>query len=376
MRFTVVVVVLNLLVTRGMSLLPLSIGRAQCLRPTAFQAGLSSSASSLLAWRRHRALLLWASLSTDNSPSTTTNEFERQQQDQDGNLINPQDSKQQQQQEHIIVESPWRNTRNPLSEDDDDSKKKKGGGRNKSRFRQHVNPLARRFQVPTDDLSDQWPHDVYDDPSKPLVVDIGCGKGGFLCEVATAHPDHQCNYLGLEIRPSVVQHAQQRIGRRQLTGRLDFVGCNANVDLDRILQRYRQNGGPLERVLIQFPDPHFKKQHTKRRVVTPALVETIAKHTLGHHNATVFLQSDIQPVLDSMRHEFRCYPQYFTDEMEDPLQYLSTNPMGIPTEREISVLEKNLPVYRTVFRRTNTPFVPDEIDKDETDDNKEEDSSN
>ena len=32
---------------------------------------------------------------------------------------------------------------------------------NKSRFRQHVNPLARQYQQPTE-LSEEWPNDVFD----------------------------------------------------------------------------------------------------------------------------------------------------------------------------------------------------------------------
>jgi len=42
-------------------------------------------------------------------------------------------------------------------------------------------------------------------------------------------------------------------------------------------------------VTIQFPDPHFKNKHKKRRVVNPALVDTIVRHLApGKH---VFVQS-------------------------------------------------------------------------------------
>jgi hypothetical protein len=36
-------------------------------------------------------------------------------------------------------------------------------------------------------------------------------------------------------------------------------------------------------------------------------------------------------------------------------EYLPENIFGIPTEREVSVLEKGLPVYRTTFKRTTVP---------------------
>jgi tRNA (guanine-N7-)-methyltransferase len=221
---------------------------------------------------------------------------------------------------------------------------------NKTRFRQHVNPLASQYQQPTA-LSDEWPTDVFSDLGRGLHLDIGCGKGGFLLEVAAARPDK--NYLGLEIRPSVVQFAKERIERHGLTGYLDYVGCNANVDLDRILKRHQDaGGGPLHTVSIQFPDPHFKSAHVKRRVVTPKLVMTLAQFM--PEAAILFLQSDVQSLLDDMRGRFREQPQYFEDQIEDEKDYMELNIMEIPTEREISVMNRDLPIFRTVFKRTST----------------------
>lgn len=256
------------------------------------------------------------------------------------------------------MKSPWSADMVP-----DLSKKR---GINKSRFRQHVNPLARKFQMPTDMISDEWPFDgTYEDPSLPLHIDIGCGKGGYLLSMAKNQMDaeeddepqnEKRNYLGLEIRPSVAQFARERITKRNLNGILDFVGCNANVDLDRILSRYTAgvdgdgNGGEIGLVSIQFPDPHFKKSHQKRRVVTPELVAVLAKYL--PEGSEVFIQSDIKDVLDNMRLTLREEgSEFFTDAIDDSDEYMEENPTGIPTEREISVLDQNLPVYRTIFRR-------------------------
>lgn len=255
------------------------------------------------------------------------------------------------------------------------------------KFRQHVNPLALRYQQPTI-LSPQWPNDVFRDTSLPLILDIGCGKGGFLLDLAQHYvknnenaanddvndndallhlpkPAHQpFNYLGLEIRPPVVRYAQSRIEKHGLTGHLDYVGCNANIDLERLLHLYHDLSKEnvkdetsisgslrLHLVTIQFPDPHFKSHHVKRRVVTPQLVETIYRYM--PQNATVFLQSDVKNVLDDMRLQFRQSPRYLQDVTPDVNQYVPENVLGVSTERERSVLKRNLPVYRAVFRRTD-----------------------
>lgn len=214
------------------------------------------------------------------------------------------------------------------------------------RSRQHVNPLASKFQQPTV-LSVNWPRDVFVDMSKPLFLDIGCSRGGFLLEMAKERPS-EYNYLGLEIRPLVAHQARQRISRHQLQGRLDFIGCNVNVDLERLLTLAGADQN-LQMVTIQFPDPHFKSRHAKRRVVTPELVTTLARFMPP--GATVFLQSDVQSVLDEMRLQFRDRPDYFQDGKEGIDDYVEENIFGIPTEREVSVLERGLPVYRATFTR-------------------------
>jgi len=217
------------------------------------------------------------------------------------------------------------------------------------RSRQHVNPLAKKFQRPTI-LSEQWPTDVFEDLSKPYFLDIGCSRGGFLIDMASKFPNDY-NYLGLEIRPMVVYHAKERVGIHNLQGAVDFVGCNANVDLERLLTLLKaENRGSVEMVTIQFPDPHFKARHAKRRVVTPELVTVLAKYMPT--GATVFLQSDVQSVLDEMRLQFRELSEYFQDSQESVESYVPENILGVPTEREISVLERDLPVFRAKFERT------------------------
>ena len=74
-------------------------------------------------------------------------------------------------------------------------------------MRQHVNPLKSQYQTPT--KAPNW-GTTYQDPSLPLVVDIGCAAGRFLLELAEQLPGH--NFLGLDIREpvSIYQWSPQR----------------------------------------------------------------------------------------------------------------------------------------------------------------------
>ena len=42
-------------------------------------------------------------------------------------------------------------------------------------------------------LGGKW-HAQYARPEQPFVLELGCGKGGFLSQLACAHPEN--NYLG------------------------------------------------------------------------------------------------------------------------------------------------------------------------------------
>jgi tRNA (guanine-N7-)-methyltransferase len=188
------------------------------------------------------------------------------------------------------------------------------------RVRQHVNPLSQKYQQPTQPPN--WDK-VYADPTAPLHLDIGCGRGAFLLEMAQRHPDW--NFLGLEIREPLV--IQANIGRQE-TGltNLHFLFCNANASLALLLASLPP--GTLQRVTLQFPDPWFKKRHQKRRVLQPEVVEVLATYLIsgGVRDHPAFIQQGSEP-------------------------WLPENPLNVATEREKMTLERGDPVYRAVFVR-------------------------
>ena len=53
----------------------------------------------------------------------------------------------------------------------------------------------------------KW-HAQYARPEQPFVLELGCGKGGFLSQLACAHPEN--NYLGIDITDKVIEK-QMRI---------------------------------------------------------------------------------------------------------------------------------------------------------------------
>ncbi|KAJ0989810.1 hypothetical protein J5N97_008166 [Dioscorea zingiberensis] len=217
------------------------------------------------------------------------------------------------------------------------------------RIRQHVNPLSSSFATPV--KVPEWDQ-VFSDPSLPLMVDIGCGSGRFLIWLAKHFPECR-NYLGLEIRHKLVQRSQFWVNELGLKN-IYFMFANATVSFEQLVPTYP---GPLTFVSILCPDPHFKKRHHKRRVVQKTLVDSIAKNlSLG---GQVFLQSDVLDVAVDMRDQFDVHtdvlkhidfldPQFTCDEQG----WLSKNPMGIRTEREIHAELEGAKIYRRMYQKT------------------------
>lgn len=52
-------------------------------------------------------------------------------------------------------------------------------------------------------------HELYARPGQPWHLELGCGKGGFLAQIAPAHPD--INYLGIDITDKVLILAKRKV---------------------------------------------------------------------------------------------------------------------------------------------------------------------
>ena len=208
----------------------------------------------------------------------------------------------------------------------------------KVRVRQHVNPLSNKYQTPVQPPN--W-ENVYAQPAQPLHLDIGCARGEFLLSMATLQPNW--NFLGLEIREPLVEQANAKVSELGLSN-LHYLFCNVNNSLKPLLETFRV--GRLQRVTIQFPDPWFKKRQVKRRVVQPELIDTLAAYLID--GGEVFLQSDVEAVAVQMCDRFEAHPAF---QKQGAQTWLATNPLPVPTEREVSTLSHGEPVYRALFIR-------------------------
>ncbi|MEG0769164.1 MAG: tRNA (guanosine(46)-N7)-methyltransferase TrmB [Ruthenibacterium sp.] len=105
-------------------------------------------------------------------------------------------------------------------------------------------------------------------PQQPLHLELGCGKGGFLAQLAIENP--HINYIGIDLTDKVLV-----LAKRKLESACAAAGCAAdNVcivahDIERIREMLSA-ADAVQRVYINFCNPWDKKAgHTKHRLTHP-----------------------------------------------------------------------------------------------------------
>jgi tRNA (guanine-N7-)-methyltransferase len=134
----------------------------------------------------------------------------------------------------------------------------------------HVIELVAESQVACLDLVQLFGRNA------PLHVDLGCGDGSFLCEMARQFPKK--NFLGIE----------------RLTKRVEKIRSKAEkIENVRVLRadtlfavRYLLPECSVEALYLLFPDPWPKRRHQLRRIFTSDFLDAIAaalqKHGVLH----------------------------------------------------------------------------------------------
>ena len=105
--------------------------------------------------------------------------------------------------------------------------------------------------------------------SAPLLVDIGSGLGESTAQAAADRPDW--NVLSVEVYIPGLAALMAQVEQRGLEN-VRAVEANAPELLDSLLEP-----GSVQEVWVFFPDPWHKKRHHKRRLVSPAFADRVAR---------------------------------------------------------------------------------------------------
>ena len=137
------------------------------------------------------------------------------------------------------------------------------GSKNKlKRFKQNetfenvIQPTREEVFSNSLNLKGNWKQNFFKN-DKPLILELGCGKGEYSVNLARKHPDH--NFLGIDIKGARFW----RGAKTALAEKLDNVGfLRTQIELIDLL--FEEN--EVDEIWITFPDPQIKYKRTKHRL--------------------------------------------------------------------------------------------------------------
>lgn len=181
-------------------------------------------------------------------------------------------------------------------------------------------------------------HDLFGD-DRPVELEIGCGKGGFLLRQTRAHPDR--NFVGIEWANKFYKFAADRMARWGLT----------NVRIMRTDAKHfvihRLAPGCLAAMHVYHPDPWPKKRHHKRRLFQADFVEAAVRVLAV--GARLAVQTDHAEYFEQIKRVTSARPELRVVPFDDP--DAGTLGEGMETNFEIKYRREGRRFYRLAFRR-------------------------
>lgn len=127
-----------------------------------------------------------------------------------------------------------------------------------------LDELAKILESPGPNRLDRsFPGTIVDmfDNDHPIEFEIGAGKGRFLLQRATAHPE--INFIGIDYIWKYLKIGWQRVQKRGLDNALLF-----KAEATEIVN-WLVPDESVSAFHVYFPDPWHKRKHHKRRLLTP-----------------------------------------------------------------------------------------------------------
>lgn len=123
-------------------------------------------------------------------------------------------------------------------------------------------------------------------PEAPLYLELGCGKGGFMAQLAYREPQH--NFLAVDIKDEVLIVAKRNIEAAFAPQQPDNVRLMSwNIErLDAMLAK--EDG--IDGIYINFCNPWPKSKHRKHRLTYPRQLKLYA--ALMRPGAKLYFKTD------------------------------------------------------------------------------------
>jgi tRNA (guanine-N7-)-methyltransferase len=176
-----------------------------------------------------------------------------------------------------------------------------------------------------------------------VELEIGPGpKAGFLCERAVSAPEN--GLVGLEIRKKWAAVGDARLAKLGHAARAR-VFCE---DARQALPRLGPDGG-VARVFLHFPDPWWKKRHTKRLVMGDVFLSEVARLLVA--GGELYVQTDVEERAELYERVVTAHEAFTPAGDVAGSAHVVENPYGARSPREHRAIADGLPVHRMKWTR-------------------------
>ena len=187
---------------------------------------------------------------------------------------------------------------------------------------------------------------------QPLQLELGCGKGTFMAELALQNP--KVNYLAIDINSDVLGVARRNIESA-------FSAANRSVqnialmsfDIERILLMMDENDA-VERIYINFCNPWPKGKHHKKRLTHTRQLEKYK--TILADGGEIFFKTDDEDLYSAtLRYLAASGYEVIYQTTDLHAQQSEMNANNIMTEHEEMFAEQGIPIKALIARYHKIP---------------------
>ncbi len=173
----------------------------------------------------------------------------------------------------------------------------------------------------------------------PLEIEVGSGKGLFMCRASVAHPER--DFLGIEIGHKFARFAAAKLARLQVSNAKMVSGDGLRIFRERLPDE------TAAAVHVYFPDPWWKARHRKRRVMNEVFVGDIQR--VLQPGGTLHFWTDVeeyfQVTLELLRKSTDLQGPVFPEEQP------AGHDLDYRTHFERRMRMHDVPIYRSQFSK-------------------------
>ena len=172
----------------------------------------------------------------------------------------------------------------------------------------------------------------------PVHLEIGCGKGGFILELAKRNPD--INYVAMEKCLDALIIALEKAKNEELKNVIYI--CD---DAEKLPEMFEKD--EVSRIYLNFSDPWKKARQAKRRLTHRRFLEKYKQILVA--DGEIHFKTDNRPLFDFSLEEF-AETGVNVSELTFDLHNSAYNEGNIMTEYEKTFSQKGFTINRCVLK--------------------------